>query len=71
MESLSDRIKQKRTEMNLTQTQLAALANTKQQVIQQVESGMTKHPRCLIDLAQALKCDPAWLLYGKKNGKAA
>ncbi|UAN58989.1 helix-turn-helix domain-containing protein [Serratia sp. JSRIV004] len=71
MESLSDRLKQKRIELNLTQAQLAELAGTKQQTIQQVESGTTKRPRVLVELAQALKCDPIWLLYGNSGGKAA
>ncbi|EBV3243285.1 XRE family transcriptional regulator, partial [Salmonella enterica subsp. enterica serovar Oranienburg] len=45
METLSSRIKQKRIELNLTQAQLAELSGTKQQTIQQVESGLTKRPR--------------------------
>ncbi|RKR53193.1 helix-turn-helix protein [Yokenella regensburgei] len=64
MEALSDRLKQKRIELNLTQTQLAELSGTNQQTIQQVESGKTKRPRYIVELAQALKCDPLWLLYG-------
>ncbi|CNI99689.1 MULTISPECIES: helix-turn-helix domain-containing protein [Yersinia] len=71
MEKLSDRLKQRRIELNLTQAQLAELAGTKQQTIQQVESGTTKRPRVLVELAQVLKCDPIWLLYGNSSGKAA
>ncbi|OON35635.1 transcriptional regulator [Izhakiella australiensis] len=71
METLSDRLKQKRAELNLTQAQLAELSGTKQQTIQQVESGLTKRPRFLVELAIALKCDPHWLLYGVSSGKAA
>ncbi|MBN5205371.1 helix-turn-helix transcriptional regulator [Serratia marcescens] len=71
METLSDRLKQKRNELNLTQAQLAELAGTKQQTIQQVEAGLTKRPRFLVELAQALECDPLWLLYGNSGGKAA
>lgn len=64
MESLSDRIKLRRSELKLTQAELAELAGTKQQTIQQVESGLTKRPRRLIELAVALQCDPGWLLFG-------
>lgn len=71
METLSDRLKQRRTELSLTQAQLAEMAGTKQQTIQQVESGVTKRPRFLVELAHALKCDPLWLLYGNSGGKAA
>lgn len=70
METLSDRLKQKRIELNLTQSQLAELSGTKQQTIQQVESGLTKRPRFLVELAQALKCDPLWLLYGNSKKSA-
>jgi len=71
METLSDRLKQKRIELNLTQAKLAELSGAKQQTIQQVESGLTKRPRCLVELAIALQCEPHWLLYGEKGGIAA
>ena len=58
MESLSERVKKRRNELNLTQASLAELVGTKQQTIQQVESGLTKRPRKLIELATALQCEP-------------
>lgn len=70
MESLSDRIKLRRSELKLTQAELAELAGTKQQTIQQVESGLTKRPRRLIELAVALQCDPGWLLFGDGTHKS-
>ncbi|MDZ5639002.1 helix-turn-helix transcriptional regulator [Enterobacter sp. A103] len=70
METLSDRLKQKRIELNLTQTQLAELSGTNQQTVQQVESGKTKRPRYIVELAQALNCDPLWLLYGNTKNAA-
>ena len=71
MESLSERVKKRRNELNLTQASLAELVGTKQQ-IQQVESGLTKRPRKLIELATALQCEPRWLLFGEqKNSTAA
>ncbi|EJL2011512.1 helix-turn-helix transcriptional regulator, partial [Salmonella enterica] len=51
----------------LTQAQLAELSGTKQQTIQQVESGLTKRPRFLVELAQALNVTPLWLLYGNRK----
>lgn len=65
METLSDRLKQKRIALKLTQEQLAELSGTSQQTVQQIESGKTKRPRHIVELAQALKCEPLWLLYGK------
>jgi transcriptional regulator with XRE-family HTH domain len=69
METLSDRVKKRRTELNLTQAGLAELSGTKQQTIQQVESGLTKRPRKLIELATALQCEPRWLLFGEQGNK--
>lgn len=66
MESISDRIKAKRAELNLTQVELAGLTGIRQQSLQQIEAGVTKRPRFLLEIATALKCDPHWLLYGEK-----
>ncbi|MDJ0023082.1 helix-turn-helix transcriptional regulator [Pantoea eucrina] len=71
METISQRLKQKRAELNLTQAQLAEKAGMKQQSYQQIEAGTTKRPRYLFELAAALKCDPLWLLYGKKGSNKA
>ena len=71
METISERLKQKRTELNLTQAQLGELAGMKQQSIQQIESGETKRPRFLLELAKALHCDASWLMYGNSGSKAA
>ncbi|HED1241121.1 TPA: helix-turn-helix transcriptional regulator [Citrobacter freundii] len=66
METISQRIKQKREELNLSQAQLAERAGMKQQSLQAIEAGTTKRPRFLFELASALQCDPKWLLYGEK-----
>ncbi|GAA0468146.1 helix-turn-helix transcriptional regulator [Tatumella punctata] len=71
MDDLSHRLKQKRAELNLTQAQLAEMVGVKQQSIQLIESGKTQRPRLLFEIAHALKCDAAWLLYGKSGHKAA
>lgn len=70
MESLSDRIKLRLSELKLTQSELAELSGTRQQTIQQVESGLTKRPRNLVELAAALQCDPRWLLFGEDSNKS-
>ncbi|CQD56484.1 helix-turn-helix transcriptional regulator [Yersinia enterocolitica] len=71
METISERLKQKRSELNLTQAELAEKAGIKQQSIQQIESGATKRPRFLFEIASALQCEPSWLLYGTPTTKAA
>lgn len=67
MNTLHERLKFKRMELGLTQSELAARASIRQQTIHLIESGKTEYPRCLFDLARALKCDPYWLLYGKST----
>ena len=71
MQTLSERLKNKRVSLKMTQTELATKAGVKQQSIQLIEAGVTKRPRFLFEIATALNCDPAWLQYGEKDGKAA
>ena len=71
MKTLSERLKKKRLERNMTQTELASKAGVKQQSIQLIEAGVTQRPRFLFEIAQALDCDPLWLQYGRKGEDAA
>ncbi|KLU15017.1 MULTISPECIES: helix-turn-helix domain-containing protein [Xenorhabdus] len=66
METISQRLKARRYELNMTQTQLAELVGMKQQSIQQIEAGITKRPRFILEISKALDCDPLWLQYGSK-----
>ncbi|MBS8942801.1 helix-turn-helix transcriptional regulator [Escherichia coli] len=65
METISQRLKKKREEMNMSQAQLAKKVGMRQQSLQAIEAGTTKRPRYLFELASALHCDPKWLLYGE------
>jgi len=62
--SLADRVKQKRIDLGLTQTEAAELAGIRQQSWQSIEDGKTLKPRNIIGIAKALKCDPEWLMNG-------
>lgn len=62
--TIAARVLSKRTELGLTQSELAEKAGTTQQAIVQLESGKTKRPRYLPELAKALNCDIQWLLDG-------
>lgn len=64
MQTISERVKHRRIEMNLSQCQLARMAGMKQQSLFAIEAGNTQRPRRLFELARALKCDPEWLLFG-------
>ncbi|PRD13116.1 LexA family protein [Pantoea coffeiphila] len=63
--TIAARVLAKRNELGLTQTELAERAGTTQQAIVQLESGKTKRPRYLPELAKALCCEIEWLLDGK------
>ncbi|MBK0000319.1 LexA family transcriptional regulator [Erwinia sp. S38] len=63
--TIAARVLAKRNELGLTQTELAERAGTTQQAIVQLESGKTKRPRYLPELAKALGCEIEWLLDGK------
>lgn len=69
--SIGARVKAKRDEIGFTQNELAAKAGTTQQSIEQLESGKTKRPRYLPELARALSVDPDYLLHGKSFGNVS
>ena len=62
--SLADRVKQKRMELGLTQTEAAERAGIRQQSWQSIEDGKTLKPRNSVGIAKALNCDPSWLMNG-------
>ncbi len=61
---IADRVKSKRTELGLTQIQLAKQVGISQQSLQKIEDGRTNNPRKLLELANALQCSPEWLQFG-------
>ncbi|WP_312411608.1 S24 family peptidase [Pseudescherichia sp.] len=61
---LAERVKQKRIELGLTQTEAAELAGIRQQSWQSIEDGKTLKPRNIIGIAKALRCDANWLMNG-------
>lgn len=63
--SLAARFKARRLELGMTQVEVASSAGVSQQSIESIESGRTRKPRNLLDLAKALQCNPDWLLNGK------
>lgn len=65
--SIGVRIKQKRIELNLSQSFLANLVGMKQQSISDLESGNIKKPRNIVEIAKALSYSVEWLYYGDKN----
>ncbi len=62
--SLAKRVRDRRTELGLTQVEAAELAGIRQQSWGSLEDGKTQKPRNIIGIAKALQCDPDWLLNG-------
>lgn len=66
---LADRLIYIRRIKSLTQMDLAEMAGTTQQAIQQAESGKARNPRYLARLARALDIPHEWLALGMMPGK--
>lgn len=64
LRTLAARLRYARERKGLTQEELARAAGTKQQVIQQIEKGITKKPRKIEAIARVLDVSPAWLQFG-------
>lgn len=66
MESVSERIKQKRKLLGMTQQSLANILNIRSQTVSGWERSHSKpNGKLLAELATALDVSPSWILYGK------
>jgi transcriptional regulator with XRE-family HTH domain len=63
--TISERLRQARDKLGLTQEQLAAKANVAQGTIANIENGIRKKPREILSIARALNVQPDWLMSGK------
>lgn len=59
------RLRKARRDKGLTQQQLATEAGTNQAVIQKIENGFSQRPRNIMQIAEVLKVNPAWLQFGE------
>ncbi len=62
--SLADRCRWRRLKLGLTQADVAQRAGLSHVAIYLIENGTTTRPKHIIELANALQCDPSWLLFG-------
>lgn len=68
MSSIGERVKQRRAELGLSQTEVGSRAGgLKYQTIQDLENGTSKSSRYLVEIAAALKVNPQWLKTGEGN----
>ena len=65
--SISDRIVKRARELGLKQTDIAKKTGASKASVSNWFSGKDSPTRFVIELSKALKCDPEWLLDGKKN----
>jgi SOS-response transcriptional repressor LexA len=65
MNNIAERIRQRRKDLGLTQTELAQAVGCGQGAINNYESGARDNPRDLLELATALKVNPQWLKTGE------
>lgn len=68
IKTLAGRLRYIREELNLSQAELASLAKTTQQAIQQAESGKARSPRYLALLAQEVGVPFEWLALNVLDG---
>lgn len=73
MESLGKRIEETRRRRLMTQADLAEQARVSLITVTRLENDASTNPRMstIKALAAALEVDPAWLLFGDDEGKAA
>ena len=67
--SLANRVKQARKEARLTQIELAEKAGITQARLSAIETGYTRNPTCVIDIATALMICPIWLQTGTSSSQ--
>ena len=65
IENVGSRLGMVRREKDLTQAKLGELAGTSQASIQKIENGKSIRPRMIMELAEALDVNPAWLQFGE------
>lgn len=61
---LGERIKARRLELGLTQTEVGEMIGLTQSALQNIEVGKTARPRNINGLSIALRCSPEFLQYG-------
>lgn len=68
MTPLAKRIKNRRLELGMSQTDLGREAGCGQQLISKIEKGETTKTGYIVEIAQALGVESAWLLFGGEGG---
>jgi transcriptional regulator with XRE-family HTH domain len=67
MANLADRIRQRRTELGLSQVKLARRLGVSQSAVALLENGRNQTTTKIFEYAEALETSPEWLLYGGEH----
>ncbi len=65
IENVGSRLRMVRLEKDLTQAKLGEMSCTNQASIQKIENGKSSRPRMIMELAETLDVNPAWLQFGE------
>jgi len=65
MNGIGSRIRTRRTELGMSQQALARESGLSQSTITQLETGMTKSSKHIVEIANTLRVHPSWLQSGK------
>lgn len=69
MDTLPDRLKFAREQLNLSQQQVADAVGMKQPSYYQLEAGKSKRSRFISDIARVLETNVDWLMYGEGDNE--
>lgn len=69
LEHVGIRLRSVRRERGMTQERLAKEAGTNQAVIQKIENSKSLRPRLIMEIAEVLEVNPAWLQFGEPWAK--
>ena len=67
LSTLAARLAWARARRGFTQEQLAKAAGVSRDIIVKTETGITRMPRDIADIAKALEISPAWLAFGAER----
>lgn len=68
MDNFAIRVRNRRKELGLNQTQLAEMSGLQQSDVSKIESGRVQRTASIVELAKALQCPPEWLLMQTDDG---
>ena len=69
--SIGTRISQRLAELGMTQSELGKLVGITQVMVHKLINGEVKSPTKILEIADALQCDPYWLKFNKEGRYAS